>query len=189
MPFDDLPTFITALQQREAIAARALEFTILTAARTSETLNAQYGEFDLEKKLWVLPAERMKSGRSHTVPLLSRAQEIIDEMKVAPRSSFVFPGNRPKRSLSNMSMMMLLRRMGHDEITVHGFRSSFRDWAGDCTSYPREVAEAALSHSIGDTVERSYRRKDALEKRRSLMDSWASFCLNAEKSQVVSLHG
>ena len=185
----DLPSFIAALHKREAIAARALEFTILTATRTSETLNAQYSEFDLENNLWVLPPHRMKSGRAHSVPLSPRATDIIKEMGLAPVSSFVFPGNKPARPLSNMSMSMLLRRMGHDTVTVHGFRSTFRDWAGDFTSYPREVAEAALSHSIGNTVERSYRRKNALEKRRGLMNSWALFCLNADHSKVVPLHG
>ena len=130
----------------------------------------------------------MKSGRSHTVPLSLRAFEIVEEMRLTPVSEFVFPGNKPKRPLSNMSMSMLLRRMGYDEITVHGFRSSFRDWAGDCTSFSREVAEAALSHAVGDVVERSYRRKSAIEKRRELMRLWEKYCMGNQSDEVISIY-
>ena len=176
MPYDDLPAFMERLREREAVAARALEFTILTATRTSETLNAVIGEFDLDAGLWTIPSDRMKSGRAHTVPLSDRALEIAQEMRSAPVSDYIFPGQRPNRPLSNMSMSMLLRRMKIEKITVHGFRSTFRDWAGDLTRYEREVAEAALSHSIGDVVERSYRRGNALEKRRGLMQDWSTYC-------------
>ena len=188
MPYDDLPGFMEQLRKREAVAARALEFTILTAARTSETLNAVISEFDFNARLWIIPGTRMKSGRSHTVPLSDRALEIVQEMRNAPVSDYIFPGQRPNRPLSNMSMSMLLRRMKIKNLTVHGFRSTFRDWAGDRTRYAREVAEAALSHSIGNVVERSYRRGDALEKRRSLMEAWTQYCSIIDV-KVLHLHG
>lgn len=188
MPYGQVPAFFKALRARDAIAARALEFTILTASRTSETLSATVEEFDIEDVSWTLPAERMKSARSHTVPLSLRAFEIFEEMRLSPVSEFVFPGHKAKRPLSNMSMSMLLRRMGYDDITVHGFRSSFRDWAGDCTSFSREVAEAALSHAVGDVVERSYRRKSAIEKRRELMKLWEQYCMSSQRDEVISIY-
>lgn len=175
MPYDDVPVFIERLRERPAIAAKALEFTILTAVRTSEALDAAIGEFDLDAGIWTIPAERMKSGRAHTVPLSDRAIEIVRDMRATPVSGYVFFGQRPNRPLSNMSMLMLMRRMKVENAVPHGFRSTFRDWAGDRTRYAREVAEAALSHSVGDAVERSYRRGDALEKRRALMQNWADF--------------
>ena len=189
MAYDDVPAFIARLQERDAVAARALEFTILTAARTSETFEAVVSEFDLDAGLWAIPGSRMKSGRPHKVPLSDRAIEIIREMRSAPVSDYIFPGQRPNRPLSNMSMTMLLRRMQIDDVTVHGYRSSFRDFAGDRTNFAREIAEAALSHSIGDAVERSYRRGDALEKRRALMAQWSSFCLGEGTGEIVRLHG
>ena len=184
-----MPAFIAELKKRDAIAARALEFTILTAVRTSETLNAVIQEFDLTNALWIIPSDRMKSGRPHKVPLSARTIEIVEEMKSAAVSDYLYPGQKPKRPLSNMSMTMLLRRMGYNNVTVHGFRSTFRDWAGDCTLFSREVAEAALSHSVGDIVERSYRRKDALEKRRNLMEQWAGFCAGLSSEKVIPLYG
>ena len=189
MPYDGIPEFMVALKASDATAARALELTILTAARTSEVLKATVGEFDLDARLWVLPADRMKSSRPHNVPLSPRAVELVQEMRRASTSPFIFPGQNPTRPLSNMSMTMLLRRMNQNDITVHGFRSSFRDWAGDCTTFPREVAEAALSHSVGDAVERSYRRKDALEKRRTLMQAWSDYCSGKPSADVVTLYG
>lgn len=188
MPYDDLPAFIERLRERPATAAKALEFTILTAVRTSEALNAAIGEFDLDAGIWTIPAGRMKSGRAHTVPLSNRAIEIVRDMRATPISDYVFFGQRPNRPLSNMSMTMLLRRMKVENVTVHGFRSTFRDWAGDRTRYAREVAEAALSHSVGDVVERSYRRGDALEKRRSLMTEWGNFLYDNLKEKVVFLY-
>ncbi len=182
MPYDDVPAFIARLRGRPAVAARALEFTILTAVRTSEALDAVIGEFDLDAGIWTIPAERMKSGRAHTVPLSYRAIEIVKEMRSAPVSEYVFFGQRPNRPLSNMSMLMLMRRMKVENAVPHGFRSTFRDWAGDRTQYAREVAEAALSHSVGDIVERSYRRGNALEKRRSLMREWDKHLSNESKS-------
>ncbi|WP_427452258.1 tyrosine-type recombinase/integrase [Litorimonas sp. WD9-15] len=189
MPYGDVPDFIERLRERPAIAARALEFTILTAVRTSEALDAVISEFDLDAGTWTIPAERMKSGRHHTVPLSDRAIEIVQDMRAAPVSDYVFFGQRPNRPLSNMSMLMLMRRMKAKNAVPHGFRSTFRDWAGDRTRYAREVAEAALSHSVGDVVERSYRRGDALEKRRGLMQDWAAFCEGELNAKVVQLRG
>ncbi|MEP6343794.1 MAG: integrase arm-type DNA-binding domain-containing protein [Maricaulaceae bacterium] len=188
MPYDQIPDFFKELQKGEAIAARALEFTILTATRTSEALKSTIDEFNLENAIWTLPETRMKSGRSHAVPLSPRAVEIITEMRSSSISQYIFPGNKAKRPLSNMSMSMLLRRMEYEDITVHGFRSTFRDWAGDRTHFSREVAEAALSHAIGDTVERSYRRQSALEKRKSLMEAWDQFCTGSSSSNVVPIY-
>ncbi len=179
MPYDQVPAFVQALRLRDSVGARALEFTILTAARSGEVLGATWGEIELDKALWTIPAARMKGARQHRVPLPGRAVEILREVAALRRTNKpgepLFPGSRPGRGLSNMAMDMLLRRMGRDDATVHGFRSSFRDWAGERTSFPREVAEAALAHLVGDDVERAYRRGDALEKRRSLMQEWADY--------------
>ncbi len=182
LPYAEMPAFMAELRTREALAARALEFCILTAARSGEVLGATWAEIDLDAKLWSVPAHRMKAGRDHRAPLSDAAMTILKA--IAPLqpegdgSAFLFPGQRPNRPLSAMAMEMLLRRQGKD-ITVHGFRSSFRDWAAEETSYPREVAEAALAHVVGDATERAYRRGDALEKRRALMEAWASYCLSA----------
>jgi integrase len=172
MSFEEVPQFMAELARRPATAARALEFTILTAARTSEVLNAKWSEVDLKGELWTVPAERMKSGKEHRVPLSASAVELLNSL---PRSSdFLFPAPDPEKPLSNMAMAMLLRRMCRSE-TVHGFRSSFRDWCGEMTQFPREVAEQALAHTVGSEVERAYRRGDALQKRRELMAAWAEF--------------
>jgi integrase len=175
MPYTDVPAFVARLREREAVAALALEFTILTAARTGEVLGAHPREMDRVAKVWTVPGSRMKAGVEHRVPLSDRALEILEAIEPMRTGDYVFPGQRRGRPLSNMSMNMLLRRLGVERVTVHGFRSSFRDWAGECTAFPREVAEAALAHSVGDEVERAYRRGDALEKRRKLMDAWAGF--------------
>jgi integrase len=157
------------------MAARALEFLILTAARSGEVLGARWEEFDLEAATWTIPAARMKAGRPHRVPLSVAALAIAARLFETKTTGFVFPGQRQDKPLSGMSMEMQLRRMGFDHITVHGFRSSFRDWAGEETDYPRELAEAALAHVVGDATERAYRRSDALERRRQLMEAWATF--------------
>jgi integrase len=173
MPFEEVPAFISRLQLVEGLSARALELTILTAARTSEMLQARWAEFDFQEAVWTVPAERMKMGKVHRVPLSS---SVIELLKQLPRQSeFLFPGLRPNKPLCNMSMQMCLRRMNLGQYTVHGFRSSFRDWCGEMTAFPREVAEQALAHAVGSEVERAYRRGDALEKRRQLMDLWAAF--------------
>jgi integrase len=172
MPYKDMPAFMERLRGLESVSARALEFTILTAARTGEVLGARWEEFDLEAKLWTAPAERMKARVQHRVPLSDRAVSILEELQKLG-SDYVFPGSIAGRPLSNMSMAMVLRRL-KVAVTVHGFRSSFRDWVGEETDYPRELAEAAVAHTVGSEVERAYRRGDALEKRRRMMIDWAT---------------
>ena len=179
MPFKDVPAFVGRLRPREAVAARALEFLILTAARAGEVFGATWDEIDTTAKLWTIPANRMKAGREHRVPLTDRALDILGEVAKLRTSdkpdTFVFPGGRAGRPLSNMAFKQLLDRMGETGFVPHGFRSSFRDWCGECTDFPREVAEAALAHIVGNAVEQAYRRGDALEKRRNLMMAWAGF--------------
>lgn len=174
---DDTPDFMEQLRSRSAMAALALEFTILTAARTGEVIGATWSEIDRPKKLWRVPGERMKMGKLHEVPLSVRALEILDtavgNRNVKPEDP-IFHGPRASGALSNMSMAMLMRRMQVDA-TPHGFRSTFRDWAGDRSSFPREIIEHALAHRVGDETEQAYRRSSALEKRRKLMDAWARF--------------
>ncbi len=184
LPFDDMPEFLAALRGREGMSSRALEFAILTAARTGEVLDARWGEFNLAERLWIVPAIRMKGGREHRVPLSDAALAVIDEVRPLALTRDgepdpavpVFPSLRRALPLSNMVLLMLLRRMGRGALTVHGFRSTFSDWAAERTAYPREVVEMALAHAIGDKVEAAYRRGDLFEKRRQLMDAWARFC-------------
>jgi integrase len=181
LAYNEIPEFFTKLQaQDNSVAALALEFTILTAARTSETLGAKWAEFDVKNKVWVVPAVRTKTSKEHRVPLSNRCIEILASMGSVRDSEYAFLGMRKHQPLSNMAMLMLLRRMNRD-VTVHGFRSSFRDWAGNETHYPRELIEEALSHLVGNEVERAYRRSDAIEKRRMLMNDWATFCLSKTK--------
>ncbi len=184
MPYVEVSGLIAALRAREAVAAYALEFLILTAARSGEVLGATWGEIDLDASIWTVPAVRMKSGREHRVPLSKQAVKLLEAVKPlasdpAKNAIFaelpVFPGQRRGAALSGMSLAMLLRRMKVNT-TVHGFRSSFRDWAGEASTFPRELAEAALAHTVGDATERAYRRGDALEKRRKLMEAWAGYC-------------
>jgi integrase len=190
MPFSDVPRFITELRERQSVDALALEFIILTAARTSEVLGATWGEVDLQFSIWTVPAKRMKSARLHRVPLGRRALEILEFIKQLRASdadnASIFPGARNGR-LSEMATAMLLRRMGHGDITTHGFRSSFRDWAGEVSNFQREVVEAALSHTVGDATERAYRRGDALEKRRRLMEAWADYLERARLGSKARL--
>jgi integrase len=175
MPFDDVPDFVARLRGMEGIAPKALEFTILTAARSGEVLGAYWEEMDLDAKIWTVPAHRMKGAREHRVPLSDRTVEILTTMASSRTSAYVFSGAQPGRPLSNMALEMVLRRAQVDA-TVHGFRSAFRDWAGERTEFAREIAEAALAHLVGDQVERAYRRGDALDKRRNLMTAWATHC-------------
>lgn len=177
------------LREREAMAARALEFVILTAARTGEAIGATWAEIDLDAALWTVPAARMKAGKDHRVPLSAPALDLLRKLQPLASAStdFVFPGGRRGKPLSNMAMAMLLKeRMGR-AVTVHGFRSAFRDWAGERTNFPREIAEAALAHVNSDKVEAAYRRGDALEKRRALMEAWAGFLAPAARGVVVPL--
>ena len=173
MPYEAIPAFVGALQKREAVAALALEFTILTAARTGEVIGAKWDEVDLEKAIWTVPASRMKAGKEHRVPLSPRAMEILKATQ-GLRNEWLFPATKGGK-MSGMAMTMLLRRM-KVEVTVHGFRSGFRDWAAECTGYAHEVAEMALAHAIENKVERAYRRGDLFDKRRRLMDDWATYC-------------
>jgi integrase len=186
MPYEDVAAFIAKLRVREATAALALELCILTGARSGEILGMQWSEIDLDKKIWTVPANRMKAGREHRVPLSSRAVAILNPLKKATASEFVFSGQAHNKPLSNMAMEMILRRMKIENATVHGFRSSFRDWAGNVSSFPREVVETALAHVIGDKAEQAYRRGDALEKRRKLMDAWAAYCAAPKTGSVIA---
>lgn len=189
MAYQDVPAFIADLRTRKAVAALALEFLILTASRSGEVLGARWCEVDMASKVWSIPASRMKAGREHRVPLCARAMQILEEVRplvgdgVEHRSA-IFPTFEQGQPLSSMALAMLLRRM-KVECTVHGFRSSFRDWAGEASNFPREIAEAALAHTIGDATERAYRRGDALEKRRKLMEAWAGYLIAKPKDGNV----
>jgi integrase len=188
LPFEEVPAFMAELREREGLSARALEFTVLAAARTNEVIAAKWDEIDLKTAVWTVPSSRMKSGKEHRVPLSKRALEILKSLP-SDGSDFVFIGAKDGAHLSNMAMLELMKRMRPGYVP-HGFRSSFRDWAGDRTNYAREVIEHALAHQIPDKAEASYRRSDALEKRRRLMQQWADYCAApAIEGEVVSLHG
>ena len=191
LPYPEISDFISTLRSHEGAAARALEFAILTATRTSETLNATWSEIDLDAALWIIPSERMKADKEHRIPLSMRAVEILSDLaktNSTERDRPVFPGQRAKKPLSNMALLMMLRRMDRADITAHGFRSTFRDWVAEKTSFPNEVAEMALAHSVGNKVEAAYRRGDLFEKRRQLMDAWATFCVTGHfGDRIVAL--
>jgi integrase len=188
LPWPDLPGFAAALRARDGAAARALEFCILTAARSGEVLGARWPEIDLEGTVWTVPTERMKAGREHRVPLTPAAVSLLRGLLPlrAAEDALVFPGQRDGRPLSVMAMAMVLRRMDRSELTVHGFRSTFRDWAGETTAHPREVVEAALAHRLGDRVEQAYARGDLFTKRRRLMEDWAAFCAQPPAGMATS---
>lgn len=182
LPWQDMGAFMRDLRKRPGTAARALEFCILTATRTGETLGARWSEIDLGAAVWTIPGERMKAGREHRVPLPGAALAVLAGMaplRPEEGDGFVFPGAVETRGLSSMAMLMLLRRMGRGDLTTHGFRSAFRDWCEKATSTPHAVAEAALAHTIGDKVEAAYRRGDLFQKRAALMQSWADYCAKA----------
>lgn len=182
MPFNEITEFFTRLGAIGGIGARALEFTILTAVRSGETRGATWNEIDLEGKVWTIPAERMKAGKEHRVPLSDRAAAILTDMKTRAINDLVFPGAKGNSSLSDMTLAKALKAAGGEAYTVHGFRSTFRDWGGEATNFQREVIEAALAHAVGDAVERSYRRGDALDKRRKLMDAWQNYVIQKSGS-------
>lgn len=187
LPFAALPAFYEDLAADKSGAARALQLIILTATRTNETLQATWKEFDLDGKVWTIPGERMKAGVEHRVPLSDAAAQIITAQLETKQNDYVFPGAKEKKPLSNMACLMLLGRMQRDDITVHGFRSTFRDWAAETTNFSREVAEMALAHTIKDDTEAAYRRGDLLDKRRALMGLWADYCggkFGAKVSQI-----
>jgi integrase len=190
LPWLDMAAFMMALQKQAGIAARALEFAILTAARSGEVRGMAWSEIDLKNRMWIVPAVRMKAGKEHRAPLSDGALHVLQTAKNATpllKTQLVFPGTTVTRAtddapptlkpLSDMSLTAVLRRMGRGDITVHGFRSSFRDWAADVTLYPSDMAEMALAHTVGDKVEAAYRRGDMLEKRRQMMTEWAKHCL------------
>jgi integrase len=187
MEYRDVPDFMAKLRADDTVAARALEFAILCAARSGEVYGALWSEIDLDAKVWTLEPSRTKSGRAHRVPLSTRAVEILQQLTKVRTSDFLFPSPRGNRPLSHVAMAKVLVRLGIDSATPHGFRSSFRDWCGDESHFAREVAEAALGHSVGDAAERAYRRGDALEKRRALMQAWANYCEPKAGSNVVQL--
>jgi len=175
LPFDELPAFMAGLVDREGTAARALEFTILTAARTSEAIGATWDEINLKEKVWTVPAGRIKGGREHRVPLSERVVELIGDLPTERGNPSIFIGQR-SGGLSNMAMAAVLKRMGRSDITVHGFRSTFRDWAAERTNYPNHIVEMALAHVVGNKIEAAYRRGDLFDKRRKLMEAWEKFC-------------
>ena len=187
LPYAELPAFVGRLQERPAVAARALEFLILTAARTSEVIGARWNEIDLLDKTWTVPAARMKAHREHRVPLSPRALAILKVMQSDRQSdandAYVFSGAKAGIPLSNWAMIMLLRRMNGGEFKVHGFRATFKTWASHRTSFQNEIVEASLAHIIGGKVEQAYMRGDMFEKRRRLMQQWATFCTTAPAPQ------
>ena len=189
LPWPDMARFMTALQSQAGIAALALEFTIFTAARSGEVRGMTWSEVDFANRLWIVPAHRMKAGAEHRAPLSARALQVLAKVKAATaplNTQLVFPGTTFTKAthsepptlkpLSDMSLTAVLRRMGLGDITVHGFRSTFRDWAAEVTNYPSDMAEMALAHTVGDKVEAAYRRGDMLEKRRQMMADWADHC-------------
>jgi integrase len=187
MPYEEVAAFIAKLRKREATSALALELCILTATRSGEILGMRWPEIDFDKKIWTVPAKRMKAGREHRVPLSTRAVAVLRQLEKLKTADFVFAGQARNKPLSNMAMEMVLRRMKIEEATVHGFRSSFRDWAGNVSNFPREITETALAHVIGDKAEQAYRRSDALEKRRKLMEAWAAYCEPKKTGNVVQI--
>jgi integrase len=192
LAYDAISEFVARLRKENGTAARALEFTILTAARTGEVLGATWNEIDLGARLWTVPGQRMKGGREHRIPLSDRAVEILKDMMPASASTpltggLVFGGAKVSRPLSNMAFLMLLRRMDCTDATGHGFRSTFKDWAAERTNYPGEVSEMALAHTVSDKVGAAYRRGDLFEKRRRLMDKWEEFCSTPSSSQISNV--
>lgn len=192
LPWREMGAFMAALAGQAGMAAMALRFAILTAARTGEVISARWCEVDMHTAIWTVPAARMKAGREHRVPLSDAALAVLRDaaMLGSDPAAFVFPGARKGKPISNMAMAQLLKRMGRDDLTVHGFRSTFRDWCAEATGTPRELAEAALAHTLHDKVEAAYQRADLMEKRRRLMAEWAGFCTSpAPAGEVVPIRG
>jgi integrase len=193
LPWREIGAFMSALANEQGVSALALRFAILMAARTGEVIGARWSEIDMAESVWTVPAGRMKASREHRVPLSDGALAVLREvakLRTHPNvDGFVFPGGKPGKPLSSMALLMLLRRMGRGDLTVHGFRSTFRDWCAETTNYPREVAEAALAHTLRDRTEAAYQRGDMMEKRRRLMADWATFCARpARAGRVIALH-
>jgi integrase len=175
LPYREMPAFWPRLCAADGMGARALEFAILTAGRTGEVLGALWDEIDMDAMTWTIPGQRMKAGQDHRVPLSAPALALLRRMATVRQGALVFPGQKAGKPLSNMAMKQALRRMGRDDLTPHGFRSTFRTWAAEQTSTPHEICEAALAHTQGDKVVAAYQRGDLLDKRRRLMDAWAVF--------------
>ena len=189
LPYQRVPTFLQDLAASDSAETvrLAFEFLILTACRTSEVLNAQWSEFDLDGKSWTVPASRMKAGVAHRVPLSTGCIAVLERMQaISGESAFVVPGRQPKKPLSNMVFLMALRRMKYSDLTAHGFRSTFRDWAAERTNQPRAVCEAALAHALKDKTEAAYNRTDLFEKRRDLMETWSRFAAT-EPADIVAI--
>jgi integrase len=186
LPYRKMAGFMALLRQHDSIGAMALEFCVLTAARSGEVLGARWDEVSPKEKIWIVPPERMKAAREHRIPLSPRAMAILRSLRTAKAGSFIFSGQKKDQPLSSMAMAMQLRRMGRGDITVHGFRSSFRDWVWEETDFPRELAEQALAHTLQNKAEAAYRRGDAIEKRRAMMEAWADFCEPDGAAQALS---
>jgi integrase len=176
MPYRDVPAFMSVLRGVDSFVARALEFLILTATRSLEARGARWDEIDLAERIWTIPSARMKVAREHRIPLSAAAVSIITERLELKHADLVFPSHRSGEAVSDNTLRLLMKSLGHGSFTVHGFRSAFRDWAGESTNFAREIAEAALAHRTGNAVEQAYRRGDALEKRRRLMQAWSDYC-------------
>ncbi len=185
LPYTEIGAFMVELAGQDAIAARALEFAILTAARKGEACGARWDELNIAERTWTVPASRMKAGKEHRVPLSKEAMAIVKAMAAIKSDSMIFPGAATNRPLGGMVMWRLLSRMGRGDLTVHGFRSSFRDWAAERTGFPAEVAEMALAHAVSDRVEAAYRRGDLFDKRRQLADAWGKFCTSPPIEAMV----
>lgn len=182
LPYAEMPAFMAQLRTHDCVAAWAMELLILTATRTSEAIGACWNEIDLEAGRWTIPGERIKAGKTHQIPLSEPALALLRRLRLLRVGEYVFPGLRPGKPLSNMAMLKLLERMGRRyEITTHGFRSTFRDWAAEQTGHPGEVVEMALAHTIENKVEAAYRRGDLFEKRRLLMRDWGKYCEGANR--------
>jgi integrase len=192
MPAKEIGDFLVQVRQEGSVGARALEFAILTASRTDEVRKARWDEIDFTEKLWIIPGERMKGGREHRVPLAARSIEILREMQAqSAGSDYVFPG-RQSTTIASSALIKVLQRLGVTDVTVHGFRSTFRDWVSESTNFPREVAELALAHNVGDATERAYRRGDQLAKRFALAEAWSEFLAKPsikDAEKVVPIRG
>jgi integrase len=192
LPYAEIGDFMGKVRALDGVSPKALEFAILTATRTGEVVNARWSEIDLGARMWVIPGDRMKAGKEHRVPLSKGAVALLESLPREKGTDFVFIGDKPGKPLSNMALLMTLRRMGRSDLTTHGFRSTFRDWAAEQTAYPNEMVEMALAHTISDKTEAAYRRGDMVEKRRRLMEDWAAFCnasSTATRVTVVPIRG
>jgi integrase len=191
LPYADVPGFMAKMQQKTSVSAACARFVVLTAARRNEAVGALWDEIDLDKAVWTIPGNRMKAGKEHRVPLSDAVLAVLKAMAEIRQSDFVFPGDAAGQPVHGASVVGLAKRVAGDtSLTLHGFRSSFRDWCGERTNFPREVCEQALAHAIPNAVEAAYRRSDLIEKRRRLMDAWAAYCAAPQAAgRVVPIRG